>query len=456
MNERSRGLDASVLTALRAQVRGATLVPADAAYEAARGVWNAAIDRHPSAIIVCADAEDVSFAVKIAAHNGLQMTVRGGGHNVAGRAVRDGVLCLDLSRLRATTVNSELRIAAVQGGALWRDVDAASAAHGLATTGGLVSSTGVGGLTLGGGVGWLMRKHGLSCDNLRSASVVLADGRFVRASDEEHADLYWGLRGGAGGLGIVTNFEFRLHPVRDVLAGVIVHPADHALEALRAFRDFAGSAPDEFCGLAVIANAPPLPFLDPAWHGRPVLIHAVCWCGDMDAGQRALAPLLEAGRPVTVHVGPMPYVRWQQLQDAGAPAGRYYYWKSANYSNLSDATLQQLAAAARQLPSPLSEIHVQHLGGAVARAHVDETAFAHRDAGFFVNLIGIASEQAQMGAMRDKVRALYDVLSRDATEGLQPNFADQDDFDAVRKFGRRHEVRLQTLRHRYDPAGTLS
>jgi FAD/FMN-containing dehydrogenase len=190
MNDRPRGPDASVLDALRTQVRGVIIVPGDARYAEACSLWNAAIDRHPSAIIVCADAEDVSFSVKIAAQNGLRMTVRGGGHNVAGRSIRDDTLLLDLSRLRTVSVNPDLRIATVQGGALWRDVDAASAAHGLATTGGLVSSTGVGGLTLGGGAGWLMRKHGLTCDNLRGAGVVLADGRFVRASDEEHPELF--------------------------------------------------------------------------------------------------------------------------------------------------------------------------------------------------------------------------------------------------------------------------
>jgi FAD/FMN-containing dehydrogenase len=456
MNDSARALDTSVLNALRTQVRGSTFVPGDSGYTAARNVWNAAIDRRPSAIVVCADAEDVSFAVKIAAQHGLKMTVRGGGHNVAGRSIRDGALLLDLSRLRTVTVNRDLCMATVQGGALWRDVDEATAVHGLATTGGLVSTTGVGGLTLGGGVGWLMRKYGLACDNLRSASVVLADGRFVRASDEEHADLFWGLRGGAGGLGIVTSFEFELHPVRDVFAGLIIHPADNALEALRAFRDYAAGAKDEFCAVAVIAHAPPLPFLHPAWHGRPVVIHAVCWCGENAAAARELAPLLTHGEPLVVHAGSIPYVRWQQLQDAGALAGRHYYWKTANYRSLSEATLQQLAVAAHRLPSPLSEIHVQHLGGAVARVAAEDTAFSHRDANFFVNLIGIETAQDRLGALRENIRAIYDRVSGDAMESMQPNFADQDDSDAWRLGGPGNAERLQALRRRYDPAGTLA
>ena len=456
MNVASPSLNPRILEALRAQLRGPTLVPGDAGYDSARRVWNAAIEKRPSAIITCADAEDVSFAVRIAAENGLRMTVRGGGHNVAGRSISDDALLLDLSGLRNVAVNPELRIAAVQGGALWRDVDAATAVEGLATTGGLVSSTGVGGFTLGGGAGWLMRKHGLACDNLRSAGVVLADGRFVRASAEEHADLYWGLRGGAGGLGVVASFEFDLQPLRDVLVGFVIHPADRALDALRAFRDFAETAADEFCGLAVIANAPPLPFLDVRWHGRPVVIFAACWSGAIEAGERELAALRGHGRPLADHIGAMPYVQWQQMQDPGAPAGRCHYWKTANYGTLTESTLEQLAAAAHQLPTPRTEIHVQHMGGAVARAPAGESAFAHRDAQFFVNWIGVTETAGDVAAMRESVRALHDRASRGALPGTMPNFGDHDDADDLRRFGRQHAARLEALRRRYDPAGVLA
>jgi FAD/FMN-containing dehydrogenase len=456
MTDAHPDLNPLILEAFRSTLRGITLVPSDSAYDAARRVWNAAIDRRPSAIITCADAEDVSLAIRIAADNGLPLTVRGGGHNVAGRSLRDGVLLLDLSRLRNVSVNSESNVGTVQGGALWRDVDAATALEGLATTGGLVSSTGVGGFTLGGGTGWLMRKYGLACDNVRRAGVVLADGRFVFASAEEHPDLYWGLRGGAGGLGVVTSFEFQLHPVREVLAGLVIHSADHGLEALRAFRDFALNAPDEFCGLAVVANAPPLPFLEPAWHGRAVVIFAVCWSGELAAGERALAPLRGHGRPLADHVGPMPYAKWQQMQEPGAAAGRYYYWKTANYPSLSDSTLEQLAAAARDLPTPQSEIHVQHMGAAISRMPIDETAFAHRDAKFFVNIIGAAEQESQVGGLRDRVRALYATLSQEAAPETLVNFSDQDDTDEVRRFGRRHAARLESLRRQYDPAGLFA
>lgn len=456
MKGESPELGAVVLNALRSQLRGTTTVPGEDGYAAACRVWNAAIDRRPSGIISCADAEDVSFAIRIAADHGLRLTIRGGGHNIAGRSISDGTLLLDLSLLRNVAVNPAMRIATVQGGALWRNVDAATAAEGLATTGGLISSTGVGGFTLGGGAGWLMRKYGLACDNVRSAGIVLPDGRFVRASASEHEDLYWALRGGAGGLGVVTSFEYHLHPVREVFAGLVIHPADRAFDVLRAFRDFAAAAPEEFCGLAVIANAPPLPFLDASWHGRPVLLLALCWCGDLAAGEREIAPLRAHGRPIVDHMGPMPYAQWQLIQDPLAPAGRCHYWKTSNFDALSESALAQIAAAGLDLPTPQSEIHVQHMGGAVARVPMDESAFGHRDARFFVNFLGVAQSAPQMDMLREKIRALHDCVSPEALPGTLPNFSDQDEVGEVRRFGGQHAARIAALRQRYDPAGTFA
>jgi FAD/FMN-containing dehydrogenase len=454
MNDTLPTHKSSIHDAFRSRLRGSLLMPDDPDYDSARQVWNGAIDRRPTYIIRCADAEDVSHAVRTAADNGLTLTIRGGGHNVAGRSISDGKVLLDLSRLRQVSVNRESRIATVQGGALWRDVDAATAAEGLATTGGLISSTGVGGFTLGGGAGWLMRKHGLACDNVRSVGVVLADGRFVRAGAGEHADLYWGLRGGGGGLGVVTSFEFALHPLRDVLAGVIVHSAQRGLAALRFFRDFAADAPDEFCGLAVIAHAPPLPFIEPEWHGRPVILFALCWSGTLQEGERVLAPLRAWGSPLVDHVGPMPYAQWQRMQDPGAPRGHYYYWKTANYAALSDSTLNELASMAYCLPTKRCEIHVQHMGGAVARVAADETAFAHRQARFFVNFIGVTDAACAVGELREGIRALHARATGDALPGILTNFTDQDDDDLVRRLGT-HAARLASLRRTYDAAGTL-
>ncbi|MGH8303245.1 MAG: FAD-binding oxidoreductase [Steroidobacteraceae bacterium] len=427
--------------------------PDDARFATGRRVWNAAIDRHPAALVVCDDAEDVALAIRIAADHGAGVTVRGGGHNVAGRSVADGALLIDLSRLRAAVVNERAKVVVVQGGALWHDVDIATAGSGLATTGGLVSSTGVGGLTLGGGTGWLMRRHGLAIDNLVGAGVVLADGRFVRASATDNAELFYGLRGGAGGLGIVTSFEFQLHPVRQVLAGLIVRRASEASDALRTFQDFTSAAPDELCAVMVIGHAPPLPFLPASWQGQPVIITAVCWCGELGAGERAVEPLHRFGSPLAVHIGPMPYVQWQHMLDGSAPAGRQQYWKNATFENLSEAAISLLASAANDLPTRYSEIHVQHLGGAVARAAEADTAFASRRAGFFVNLIGVTPWPEEFAELRERVRRLHVQLTPSALPGLLPNFSDQDDGDVTARLDVARAQRIASLRRRYDPQG---
>ncbi|MGH8207183.1 MAG: FAD-binding oxidoreductase [Steroidobacteraceae bacterium] len=384
----------------------------------------------------------------MAADHGTAVTVRGGGHNVAGRSVANGALLIDLARMRAVVVNESAKVAVVQGGALWHDVDIATADAGLATTGGLVSSTGVGGLTLGGGTGWLMRRHGLAIDNLVAAGVVLADGRFLRASATDNPELFYGLRGGGGGFGVVTSFELQLHPLRQVLAGLIVRRVAEASDALRTFRDFASTAPDEFCGMVVIAHAPPLPFLPASWHGQPVVISALCWCGEPGEGERILEPLRHFGSPLAVHVGPMPYVQWQHALDGGAPAGRQQYWKNSTFDGLSEQTIGVLASAANDLPSRYSEIHVQHLGGAVARTAQIDTAFAARRAGFFVNLIGVTPWAEEFAELRERVRRLHAQLTPAALPGLLPNFCDQDDGDVTARLdvtGAAHRLATPTL-----------
>ncbi len=447
-----------MIATLRGQLSGSgsLLLPGDLGYAPGRVVWNAGIDRHPAGILVCGDAEDAVMAVRSAAHHGLVVTVRGGGHNVAGRSIADGALLLDLSRMRRVEVNAETAVATAQGGSLWHDLDTATAALGLATTGGMISSTGVGGLTLGGGAGWLMRRHGLAIDNLEAARVVLADGRVVRASADEHPDLFWALRGGAGGLGVVTSFEFRLHPLTQVLAGLVIRPAAAAGQVLREFRDFTAQAPDEFCAMTVLAHAPPLPFLDPKWHGRPVVISALCWCGELAAGERVLAPLRRSGAPLAEHVGPMPYLNWQHLLDPSGPPGRHHYWKTANFAALDDATIDILSAAATELPTAQSEIHVQHMGGAVARIPAAETAFSNRHTPYFVNLIGTTPFAAQFEPLREQVRALHARLSPRALPGLLPNFSNQDDGVVTAQFDTAHAQRLAGLRRQYNAAGLFA
>jgi FAD/FMN-containing dehydrogenase len=455
MSEAKREI-ASVLRDLGGQIQGAILRSEDAAFEAARRVWNAAIDRRPAAIVVCADENDVTLVLRTTVKHGLPVTVRCGGHNVAGRSVTDGSLLLDLSRMRQVKIDARSKIAVVQGGALWHDVDVATAEHALATTGGLISTTGVGGFTLGGGTGWLMRRHGLAIDNLVGATVALADGRIVRASVDDHANLFYGLRGGAGGFGVVTSFEFKLYPLRDVLAGVVIRPAAEAPTALREFRDFALQAPDDYCGMTVLTAAPPFPFLDTAWHGRPVVIHVMCWSGDAAAGERALEPMRRFGTVLADHVGQMPYVQWQHLMDPMAPPGRYHYWKTASYASLSETTIAALAQAVNNLPTPVTEIHVQHLGGAVARIPEADTAFSARSAQFFINILGVTALSNELEAARAGIRELYGRLTPESLSSLLPNFSDQDDGDVTARFGAAQRTRVQSIRREYDPSGVFA
>lgn len=450
-------LNAPAIAALRRHLRGFTLLPSDPGYVLKRRVWNAAIDKWPAAIVLCADAEDVAFALQIATDHGIAVTVRGGGHNVAGRAVDDGALLLDMSALRGVSINPESRIATVQGGTLWHDVDVASASHGLATTGGRVSSTGVGGFTLGGGAGWLMRKHGLASDNLNAATVLLADGRMVRTSLTEHADLFWGLRGAGGGLGVVTSFEFSLHPIREVLAGVVVYAASNAQLVLQVFRDYALQAPDEFCGLAIMGHATPLPFLDPEWYGRPVVVLAMCWCGEVEAGERSMAVLRNLGSPLAARFEPVSYVTWQHMHDLSAAPYRFQYWKTASFGALSDATIGALADAAEDMPTPMTSIHLQHFGGAVAREFAADSVFAHREVGFFVNIMGSSPWIDEFPHLRERVRRCYDRIAPQALRGLLlPNFSGMDDGDAAGQLGVPAAERVGALRRRYDPAGLFA
>lgn len=441
---------------LATALRGALLVPGDPDYETHRHVWNGAIDRRPLAIARCVDAEDVAATVKFAAREHLPMTARGGGHNVAGLAVRDDALMLDLGAMNRVEVDAQSRIARVEGGALWRDVDAATRPHGLATTGGFVSTTGVGGYTLGGGVGWLMRRCGLAIDNLLEAEAVLADGRSVTASETRHPDLFWGLRGGGGGLGVVTRFSFRLHEVDEVFAGVMFHSLDAAPGLLRAFRAFTPGAPDACTAMLVFTTAPPLPFLPPEVHGKRVVALAWCWSGEPSEGTRALAPLAEFGQPLGRHDGVMPYAAWQQMFDPGVPAGDHYYWTTSQFDAFDDALIEALVPRAAQPADPLCEVHVHHLGGAVARAAHDTTAFSHRDAPFFINVIGHTGSAERFNAVRDWVHDTRAALAPHARAGMQPNFAGAAADLRLHAHDTGTHAKLAALRAHYDPDGLLA
>lgn len=435
-------------------MRGTLLRPGTAEYEHHRHVWNGAIDRYPLAIARCADAEDIRAAIRFAARERVPLTVRGGGHNVAGLAVRGGALMLDLGAMNHVEVDSNARIVRVEGGALWRDVDATTQPHGLATTGGFVSTTGVGGYTLGGGVGWLMRRCGLAIDNLLEADVMLADGRDIVASAKQNADLFWGLRGGAGGLGVVARFTYRLHSVSDVFAGMVFHSIDAAPGLLRTFRAFTPSAPEACTAMLVFTTAPPLPFLPSEVHGQRVIGLAYCWSGDPAQGAQALAPLTSYGQPLGRHEGVQPYAAWQQTFDPLNPAGEHYYWSTSQFDALDDALIDKLVSAASTPPDPLCEVHVHHLGGAVSSIPDEATAFTHRHAPFFINTIGHTSAPEKFAVVRDWAHELRASLAPFARAGVQPNFAgDTDDLhihdSAVR-------AQLAALRARYDPDGLLA
>jgi FAD/FMN-containing dehydrogenase len=437
-------------------LRGQLLLPVDSDYETRRHVWNGAIDRRPLAIARCIDAEDVATAVKFAAREQMPMTVRGGGHNVAGLAVRDDALMLDLGAMNRVEVDAQSRTARVEGGALWRDVDAATQPHGLATTGGFVSTTGVGGYTLGGGVGWLMRRAGLAIDNLLETEVVLADGRTVTVSDKQHPDLFWGLRGGGWGLGVVTRFRYRLYAIGEVHAGVVFYPVTAARELLYAFRAFTPTAPDALTAMLVFTTAPPLPFLPAEAYGQRVVALAYCWSSDLALGTHAATRISEAAEPLGRHEGVMPYASWQRTFDPAAAPGDHYYWTTSQFDAFDDAMIDALIPRAAQPADPLCEVHIHHLGGAVARIANDTTAFSQRDAALFINVIGHTDDAERFTAVCDWVRDLRAAFAPYARADMQPNFAGEPSDLESRTHDTGTQSRLSALRARYDPDGLLT
>src|SRR3954471_22014099 len=341
-------------------MRGEVLRPGDDGYEAARPIWNGAHDRHPALIARCAGVADVLRAVELARSENLLVAVRGGGHSIPGFSTCDDGLVIDLSGMQSVHVDPEARTARVEAGATWNVFDREAQEFGLATTGGLVSSTGVAGFTTGGGVGWLMRKHGLACDNLISADVVTADGRLVRASADQNAELFWGLRGGGGNFGVVTSFEFALHPVGPrITAGAVFYPGERAGDVLRAWRDWAGQAPDELTSLVNLLTAPPAPFIPEEWHGKPLVAVIGAHCGPLREGERDVEPLRQFAEPVADLMGPMPYASMQGLIDPLWGPGAYNHMKSGFMHSVDDTTVDALVAGHSAVNSPMSEIHVQ-------------------------------------------------------------------------------------------------
>jgi FAD/FMN-containing dehydrogenase len=445
-------IESAALDGLRSLLRGKLLMPGDPGFDEARSIWNAMIDRKPGAIVRCAGAADVIRTVRFAADNSLLLAVRGGGHNIAGNAVCDGGLMLDLSPMRSVRVDPAQRSARVEPGVTLAELDNETQVFGLVVPLGINSTTGVAGLTLGGGYGWLTRKLGLTADNLVSADVVTAKGELLRANAGTNADLFWGLRGGGGNLGVVTSFEFQLHPIgKEVLAGLVVHPASNAGGLLREYRDFVTNAPDELTTWVVMRKAPPLPFLPAEIHGTDILVFALCYAGDIAEGERVLKPLRALGKPHADVIGPMPYPSWQQAFDPLLTPGARNYWKSHNFAGLSDDLLDLLAKSAGQVPTPECEIFIAQLGGATSRASPTSTAFPHRDAKFLMNVHTRWREASQDKMCIEWARTLFSATEKYATGGVYVNFMPDDEGDRVKgAFGASYD-KLATLKAKYDP-----
>ncbi|WP_411102566.1 FAD-binding oxidoreductase [Streptomyces sp. cmx-4-9] len=436
---------------LRDRVRGQVVTPDDEGYDQARTVHNAMIDKKPAVVVHCANAGDVMAAVDFARENGIDLAVRGGGHSVPGFGTCDGGVVADLSAMRGVRVDPVRRTARAEGGATWGDFNAATHAFGLATTGGIISTTGVGGLTLGGGIGYLARGLGLSCDNLVSADVVTADGRLLVASAQENEDLFWALRGGGGNFGAVTSFEFRLSPVKDVYGGPILFEIDSAATVLRGFRDLIADAPEQLGGFPAFQIAPPLPFIPQDRHGEPFILIVACWSGPVEEGEKALRAFHEFAPVVAEHVGPMPYPALNSAFDGLVPPGLQHYWKANFVTELSDAAIDAHTRHGPLVPAVNSTVHIYPINGACHRVGPDATAFAYRDASFATVIAGMWPDPADNEANTSWVRDYYAATAPHSEEGGYVNFMADDDQSRVKANYKGNYDRLVAAKRAYDP-----
>ncbi|RIQ10813.1 FAD-binding oxidoreductase [Jiangella rhizosphaerae] len=439
------------LDQLREQVRGPVIAAGDEGYDQARRVYNAMIDRRPRVVVRVANAGDAATAVRYARANDLEVAVRGGSHSVPGFGTVDDGVVIDLGAMRGVRVDPGARTARAEGGATWGDFNAATYPYGLATTGGIISTTGVGGLTLGGGIGYLARGLGLSCDNLVSADVVTADGRILVASEHENADLFWALRGGGGNFGVVTSLEFRLHPVKDIYGGPMFFSLDDAGDVLRFYREFIQSAPEQFGGFPAYQIAPPLPFIPEDRHGEPFLAFVACWAGPLAEGERVLKPLHDVAPIVAEHVGPMPYPALNSAFDGLVPPGLQHYWKANFVRELTDDAVAAHLEHGPKVPVVNSTMHIYPINGAVHRVAPDATAFGHRDATFATVIAGMWPDPAQNDANIQWVRDYSAATAPYSEEGGYVNFMAADDQDRVAaNYGVNYE-RLRAVKRAYDP-----
>jgi len=445
-------LPAIKIEKLKEGFRGEIFFPGGDAYEIARKIWNGMIDKHPALICRCATVSDIVRAVNFARDNRVLLAVRGGGHNIAGNAMCDDGVVIDLSQMRAANIDVDARRVTIEGGATLADLDAATQAHGLATPVGINSTTGVAGLTLGGGFGWLSRKYGMTIDNLESAEVVTAAGTVVRASAVEHPDLFWALRGGGGNFGVVTRFEFRLHPVGpDVLSGLIVYPIAAAKSVLRQYREFVAQAPDDLSVWTVLRQAPPLPFLPEKVHGEGIIALALVYAGEPKQGEKLIEPLRKFGTPLGEHVGVQPYTAWQQAFDPLLTSGARNYWKSHNFTKLEDGLFDTVIDSINRLPSPMCEIFFGALGGATSRPTPESTAYAHRDAQFVMNVHGRWENQVDDERCIGWARDFFNASAPFASAGVYVNFLTADEGNRVRAAYGANYHRLAEVKRQYDP-----
>jgi FAD/FMN-containing dehydrogenase len=438
---------------LRAALRGPLLLPGEPDYDRARTIWNAMIDRRPAAIVRAAGASDVMRAVNFAREQGLTIAIKGGGHNIAGSAVGDeGSLMIDLSGMKSVRIDPIARTARVEPGALLTDLDREAQAFGLATPLGINSTTGVAGLTLGGGFGWTARKFGLTVDNLISADVVTADGKLVRASESDDRELFWAIRGGGGNFGVVTSFEYKLHPLGpEVIAGLIVHPFANAKELIEGYKKVVADAPDEYTAWIVLRKAPPLPFLPEEWHGKEILVFAHCYAGSLEDGKKAAAKLQALGKPIADITGPMPFVGWQSAFDPLLTPGSRNYWKSHDFNSLEDGNVAVLLDAVTKLPTGECEVFIGHLGGAMNRKAADATAYPHRDVDFVVNVHTRWQTAGEDEKCIAWARDLFDAMTPFATGGVYVNFMPGDETQRVQSgaYGKNY-AKLAKLKAKYD------
>jgi FAD/FMN-containing dehydrogenase len=443
---------AKTIEMLKSQIKGAMVLPNDPGYDEARKVWNGMIDRRPAVIVRCAEANDVPAAIAFARESGLDIAVRGAGHNIAGNAVCDGGLVIDFSAMRNVRVDASKRRAYVEPGATLRDFDEAVQAHALATPVGINSTTGIAGLTLGGGFGWLTRKFGMTIDNLISAEVITAEGNRLPANKDENSDLFWAIRGGGGNFAVVTQFEFALHPVGpEILAGLMVFPFEQAGQVLRSYREFVNSAPEDLNVWVVLRQAPPLPFLPEQVHGKEVIVLAIFYAGDPAQGEKLIAPLRGFGSAHGEHIGVQPYTAWQQAFDPLLAPGARNYWKSHNFIELKDGALSSMIEFAGKLPSPQCEIFVGLCSGAANRVAPDAMAYGHRDARFVMNVHGRWDDPAEDATCIGWAREFFKASAPYASAGAYVNFMTDDERDRIAAAYGPNYQRLVQLKQKYDP-----